>query len=178
MENSKKVALGGIVTALSFILMFLTGLISIGTYALPALAGIALVIIVIELGNKWAWMVFAAVSILSVFFAADKEAAVLFVFFFGYYPILKENIERLSKKFLQYVIKFLVFNAAMIISFLVSVYILHIPSDSFIVFGISIPLVFLLVGNVVFLLYDYAVSEVISTYINKFHHMMKRIMRL
>lgn len=69
--------------------MFLTGLIPIGTYALPAIAGVLLIVAVIEIGAKWAWMIYAAVAVLSLLFAADKEAALLFVLFFGYYPVLK-----------------------------------------------------------------------------------------
>ncbi len=63
--------------------MFLTGLISIGTYALPAFSGILLIVVVIELGAGWAWPVYIASSILSLLIAGDKEAAMLFVVFFG-----------------------------------------------------------------------------------------------
>lgn len=77
MNQSGKVALGGIITAVCTVLMFLTGLIPIGTYALPAIAGVLLMVIVIELGSKWAWMVFLAVSLLSALLAADKEAVLL-----------------------------------------------------------------------------------------------------
>ena len=58
MNHSGKVALGGIITAICTTLMFLTGLIPIGTYALPAIAGVTLMVIVIELNPRWAWMVY------------------------------------------------------------------------------------------------------------------------
>ena len=92
MNHSGKVALGGIITAICTTLMFLTGLSPIGTYALPAFAGVTLMVIVIELNPRWAWMVYIAVSVLSALLAADKEAVVLFIIFFGYYPILKYHI--------------------------------------------------------------------------------------
>ena len=79
MSKSGKIALGGLLTALGVVLMFLTGLIPIGTYALPAIAGVLLIVAVIEIGAKWAWMIYAAVAVLSLLFAADKEAALLFV---------------------------------------------------------------------------------------------------
>ena len=82
MSKSGKIALGGLLTALGVVLMFLTGLIPIGTYALPAIAGVLLIVAVIEIGAKWAWMIYAAVAVLSLLFAADKEAALLFVLFF------------------------------------------------------------------------------------------------
>ena len=110
MSKSGKIALGGLLTALGVVLMFLTGLIPIGTYALPAIAGVLLIVAVIEIGAKWAWMIYAAVAVLSLLFAADKEAALLFVLFFGYYPVLKSFLERISNKVLSWISKFAVFN--------------------------------------------------------------------
>ena len=77
MKQSSKTAFGGILTALSVVLMFLTGVIPFLTFALPALAGALLILIVTEIGSKWALCVYAAVSILSLLVVADKEAAML-----------------------------------------------------------------------------------------------------
>ena len=117
MSKSGKIALGGLLTALGVVLMFLTGLIPIGTYALPAIAGVLLIVAVIEIGAKWAWMIYAAVAVLSLLFAADKEAALLFVLFFGYYPVLKSFLERISNKVLSWISKFAVFNVAVVYVF-------------------------------------------------------------
>ena len=88
-QNTSKTALGGIVAALSVATMFLTAVIPTLTYALPAVAGVLLVVMVIDVGKKWAFGVYAAVSLLSLLVLPDKEAAVLYVFFFGLYPIFK-----------------------------------------------------------------------------------------
>lgn len=136
MSKSGKIALGGLLTALGVVLMFLTGLIPIGTYALPAIAGVLLIVAVIEIGAKWAWMIYAAVAVLSLLFAADKEAALLFVLFFGYYPVLKSFLERISNKVLSWISKFAVFNVAVVACFFLAVNFLQLPEDSFTVFGI------------------------------------------
>ena len=107
--------------------MFLTGLIPIGTYALPAIAGVLLIVAVIEIGAKWAWMIYAAVAVLSLLFAADKEAALLFVLFFGYYPVLKSFLERISNKVLSWISKFAVFNVAVVACFFLAVNFLQLP---------------------------------------------------
>ena len=135
MSKSGKIALGGLLTALGVVLMFLTGLIPIGTYALPAIAGVLLIVAVIEIGAKWAWMIYAAVAVLSLLFAADKEAALLFVLFFGYYPVLKSFLERISNKVLSWISKFAVFNVAVVACFFLAVNFLQLPEDSFTVFG-------------------------------------------
>ncbi len=106
MSRTIRLAFCGVITALCTVTMFLTGLISIGTYALPAFAGILLIVVVVELGVGWAWPVYLASSVLSLLLAGDKEAAMLFVVFFGYYPILKAQIEGMHRRVLSYLLKF------------------------------------------------------------------------
>lgn len=178
MNNSIRIAFCGIITALGTMLMFFTGLISIGTYALPAIAGVLSILIVVELGVKWAWPVYAATSILSFLLAADKEAAVLYFVFFGFYPILKACMERLQKKSVVYLLKFAAFNAAMILDFFISLSVLRVPQESFTVFGIYLPWVFLAAGNVVFIIYDFAVSGLVVMYYQRFHKTLGRLLHI
>ena len=88
-----KIALCAIIAALAVMLMLITSLIPVGTYALPCFAGALLIAIVIEYGAKWALGVYAVVSVLSFFVAGDKEAVLYFAMLFGYYPVLKAFIE-------------------------------------------------------------------------------------
>ena len=62
-------------------------------YTAPPFAGILLIVIVNEIGYRWALGTYVAISLLSVFLIADKESAVYFTMFFGYYPILKLLME-------------------------------------------------------------------------------------
>lgn len=178
MNKSFRVAFCGILTALCTMLLFLTGLISIGTYALPAFSGMLLIVVVIELGASWAWPVYIAVSVLSILLAGDKEAALLFVLFFGYYPILKAAIEKRLKRFLAYILKFAVFNVSMIVGFFISIKFLGVPEDSFTFHGIYLPWAFLVLGNFTFVLYDYAISGLIVTYYQRFHKIVGRWLKL
>lgn len=169
MNKSIRLAFCGILTALCTMLLFLTGLISIGTYALPALAGMLLIVAVVELGAGWAWPVYIAVSVLSVLLAGDKEAAMLFVLFFGYYPILKALIEKKKKKYLAFILKFAVFNVSMIVCFFISIKFLGVPEDSFTFHGVYLPWILLVLGNAAFVLYDYAISALVLAYYQRFH---------
>lgn len=119
MKQSSKTAFGGILTALSVVLMFLTGVIPFLTFALPALAGALLILIVMEIGSKWALCVYAAVSILSLLVVADKEAAMMYAAFFGYYPVIKSFLESKLPRVFEWIVKFLIFNAAMVLAYLV-----------------------------------------------------------
>ena len=177
MSKSIRVAFCGIMTAFCTLLMFLTGLVPVGTYALPALAGVLLIVVVIEMGTGWAWSVYAASSVLSLFIAGDKEAAMLYIVFFGYYPIVKAVFEKIPKKYLSYLLKFTVFNISMVLGYVLSIWLLGVPEDSFTLFGLNLPILFLIFGNFVFFIYDYAVSGLVVTYYQRFHKLMSKFLR-
>ena len=103
--KSRKIAFGGIVAALSLVLMLLTGVLPFGTYALPCFAGILLTSIVIEFGIPWAIGVYVGVSVLSFLLVSDKEAALYYTLILGIYPILKSLFERIKLRWLSFLIK-------------------------------------------------------------------------
>ena len=174
---SSKTTLGGIVAALSVALMFMTGLIPIMTYAIPAAAGVLLTVIVIEINKKWAFGVYAAVGLLSMFLIADKEAAVLYILFFGYYPILKAIIEKHCSVAVSWVIKLIVFNIAMVASFLISVYVFKIPFEEMEKYGRIAAFILLAVGNVVFVVFDLMLTNLITLYLLHWQKVLKRVFR-
>lgn len=167
MKNTYKTALGGVITALAVVCMLLTAVIPVATYSCPIIAGALLVAVVIDLGAGWAFGVYAAVSLLSLLVVPDKEAVVCFVFLFGYYPILKQYIEKKKKRILQWVMKLLVFNIAAVMVFYITVYLLFVPKESFNIGGVYLPWVFLAFGNIIFIMYDAALTKIIILYIVK-----------
>lgn len=177
MKKSAKTAIGGISAALSIVLMFLTSVIPSMTYALPAAAGILLTVIVIEIDKKWAFGVFAAVGLLSILLIADKEAAVMYIMFFGYYPILKAILEEKLPKVVSWVLKFLVFNVSMVAAFLITVYVFNIPFDEMEKYGIKTAFFLLGLGNIVFLIYDYALSNLVKLYMLKWRRAFHKIFK-
>lgn len=168
-NSTMRIAVCGVISALSLALMLLTGLVPVGTYAFPCFAGILLAAIVIEYKWKWALLVYAVVSALSLFLSNDKEAVVFFIMLFGYYPTLKNLIEsKLQPKFGKlagYIIKFLIFNASAVAAFFITTLLLAIPADEYTLFGFYVPWVFLIIGNIFFLIYDYAISVFAAQYV-------------
>lgn len=157
--------MGGIASALCLLLMLLT-IIPIATYTMPALAGMVLIVVVIENGYSTAWMVYAAVGFLSLFICPDKEAAMLFVGFFGFYPILKGKLEKIHPCVLEYVVKFLIFNAAMILNYVIIIFLFGIQDvlEEVGPMGQYSVLLLLGLGNIVFFVYDLALSRIIMAY--------------
>ncbi len=169
MNTSVRIAVCGVITALETLLMMITGVVTIGTYTFPALAGMLGMVLVMEFGARWAFMVYGAVSVLSVILAGDKEAVLLFILFFGYYPIVKAFLEKFARKVVVYCLKYLLFNVAVILSYWGAISFLGIPEDSFLTSSWIFPLLLLLLGNVIFFLYDFILSGFVISYWQRFH---------
>ena len=164
--RSYRVAMGGLASALALLFMFMTGMIPFATYVLPAFAGIILIAIVVDLGRRWATMVYIAISLLSLLITPDKESTVLFIFFFGYYPIIKTVLEHIKPKVLRFLTKLSIFNLAVIGAYMVIIYVLMIPDmlEEFGDFGRYSVLIMLIVGNITFVVYDFAVGNIYEVY--------------
>ena len=171
--NAKRIALCGISAALSLLFMFMTWF-PFATYALPAIAGVILVIPVIEYNRRVALVAYAAVSILSFLIAPDREAALLFVAFFGYYPIVKSLLERIPSRVIEWVLKIVIFNASVIAAYMVIIHLFQMTDllKEFNEFGAWGAPVLLLAGNAVFILYDIAATQVISFYLSKWRKLL------
>lgn len=169
MKSTFKIALGGVMAAFCIVLMFLTAIVPIGSFALPCIAGIILLMVSYEVGLSWALLTYAAVAILSILFVADKEAALLFTMFLGYYPILKEFLDKkIRNKALSYIVKFLIFNACAISGFFIGINVFGIPKEGFEINGIYLPWVFLIIGEVAFLIYEICLSRIRVIYLTGF----------
>lgn len=164
MKRSKIITLGGMITALSLVLMFLSNIITTASLALPALAGLLLIVAVIEMGSKWAAVIYAAVSILSMLLMVDKTSAIFYIFFFGHYPIIKSYVERIHKKFLQWVVKVLVFNACALVAYLITEALIGFKDGGLKNTGFLLTAILF---NVTFIVYDFALSRLVVTYVYK-----------
>lgn len=155
-DASYRVALGGIVSALCLVTMFLAGVLPALYLLLPGIAGILLMIIAEEVNTAWAFLTYLAVSLLSLFITFDKEAALIFIMFFGHYPILRYFIQRLPLRLIRGLIKALVFNICIIGYFYVTVYIFGLDEmlEEFDEFGKYGAYIMLVIANVIFFIYD------------------------
>lgn len=179
MNNSTyKVAFSGILCGLSIVVLFFGSLFPSMEYALPAISGLCLIPLVIDVSRRYAAIAYAAVSLLSMMVVPNKEVALLYTLFFGFYPILKSVFESLKSKFLCQLFKLLVFNISMIAEYFISIYIFGLPIDGFVFNGVNIALVILFLGNFVFLLYDIVVTRMVVLYVNVIKKHISKIFKL
>lgn len=178
MRESSKAALGGIVSALALTVMLITYFSPFLVYTAPPFAGILLLIIVNEINYKWAFGTYAAISLLSIFLIADKEAAVFFVMFFGYYPILKMIIDsKIKLKVLRAIIKVLLYNGSLFLAILICMYVFSISYDDIGESGIIMTVLFVLLCNLLFVIYEFLLNRVQILYIQKLKGLFSRIFR-
>jgi len=101
-----------LMAALGAALMTTGGMIPVLTYCSPLLAGVLLIPVLREYGEKWAWLTWLVTALLSLILSVDKEAA-LFYCFLGCYPILRRCFNRVRPKMLSRPLKLLYILAAL-----------------------------------------------------------------
>lgn len=167
---SYRVALGGIVTALCLLLMLLTGVMPLLYLVLPMVAGALLMILVLEISPGWGFLTYCAVSLLSVFVAFDKEAALIFILFFGHYPISKLFLDRIRWSPLRLAVKLCVFGICAAADYFLTLYVLGLDALREEFAGLSpalLAVVFALLTGT-FLLYDYSLGGMQQFYYHWF----------
>ena len=164
MKKSFKIAFGGIISAFSVILILL-GNIPMAEYVGPTFAGILLAWAVIEMGAIQSLWVLAACGLLSFLLSGNKEPVMLYVLFFGYFPILKDVLQRKVKlRVVRWVIKVIVFNVSMVVAYLLLVYVFGMPLEDMQDFGKYTVLILLAGGNALMVVVDFCIEKLSVLY--------------
>ena len=153
LKQSKRIAACGMTAALSIVIMLLGGILGIGMYASPMLAGFCLLPIGKKYGAQAQWLVWAAVSLLCLILLPEPEQNLMYMALFGLYPILYPYFSKLSGAW-KWIGKLLYFHTAAIAVELLVMLVL-VPE----VMPIPMIVVLLILGNVVFWMYDFLIPR-------------------
>lgn len=167
-KKTKALALCSVFSALGVVLMYIGALTEVLDLTAAALASMLTLIIYIEIGGIYPYMVYAVTSLLSLLLLPQKFAALIYLLIAGYYPMLKGHCERLPKRFLEWAAKLAVFNAALTLAILASRFIL-LASGLTKVYVISL----FLLGNFTFIVFDIALSMLVRLYFLKYRKLLK-----
>ena len=99
-EKTRKLALCGMLCALAAVFLLLGSVIPAALYCCPILAMAALLPVREEFGTKLALTAYAAVAILGLLLAADRELAGVWLFW-GWYPAVQPALDRIRPRALQ-----------------------------------------------------------------------------
>jgi hypothetical protein len=161
-SRSKEVAVGAMLTVLAVLVLYVSTVLVTAKLSLLGAGSIVVAIAVIELKSRGGLLVYIASSVLGAILVPDKLFVISYICFFGYYPIVKYALERIDKLALEWILKFLLFNMVAVLGYALS--------DIFLTDQIDLPLplwALWIPMQVVFAIYDYAMSLAIGHYIGK-----------
>lgn len=155
----KRIVVTGVLVALSVIILYLGCAIEVLDLTMSAIVSLLVVVVVIEMGYKYAGFAYLATSILSLLLLPQKSPAIFYTCFMGFYPIIKSHVERINSAILRWTVKLVVGNIALVAMFLLLS--LFVP-DEFV--GGWILVGTYILGLVAFVMYDIALTKLISLY--------------
>lgn len=155
-----RAALVGVLTALSLTVLYLAALAPTGRLGLVALAGLVPAAAVVSSGLSAGAFCYAATGILGALLSPDKGSALLYLAFFGLYPLMKCLIERLRRLPLEWGCKLALFNGV----FTACWFLLHDALLSGLPAVFEQLWAFYLLGNLAFVVYDLGFSRLIAFY--------------
>lgn len=145
-------------TALGTALIYVGAVTEILDLSLCAIASLITVFAVVEFGRPYAFMIYAATVFASFLLLPSKFAAGAYAFM-ALYSIIKSVIERYSAS-VAWILKLLYFNAGLIVCFIIAKYLLFLPTE-----GVLTLVGTLILGNTAFVLFDIAITRLITLYI-------------
>ena len=176
--KARDIALGGILVALTTIVLYATSILPISTLAILTIASALIPVCIIRSNIQTSIFVYISSSLIA-FFLVPINISFLYFVFFGVYGIIKYFIERIRKEKLEIVLKVVFFNIAFIIGFIIMQNVLGINiiagleilmSRFFDNSGRSIASIILwIVAQPIFLIYDYAMTMIITFYMERIH---------
>lgn len=158
-KKTKRITFSAMMTALAVICLYFMSIFPTGRYGFAAAASLFGIAAVIETGLVGGAFVYAASSVLSLLILPDKTDLMLYILFFGYYPIVKSLAEQMKTPVLTWGIKLVVVNIAFTVILKLFSALVFDYAD---LLG-STALVYLAM-NAIFVLFDIGVSKMISYY--------------
>ncbi|MEG0874152.1 MAG: hypothetical protein RSB05_00895 [Clostridiales bacterium] len=159
MEKNRTLALAGIMTAFTVIILFFAMVIPNLKLVLYGLSSLPIAVILIECDKKTAGLFFTATAVLALILIPDKTAVLPYVVVLGFYGFIKAIAEKFTNNIVEWAIKIIYFNATLAI-YLWLVLAIFLPN-----IVLPIPLWVLIIGaEVGFVIYDFIYSACIWYY--------------
>ena len=161
MTKTRKIALCAALSAAAVAVLAISSAAVLPVLTGAAAASLFIVAAVTELGRPYPIIAYAAVSAAGLLLLPDKLSASVFAGLFGHYVIFKGYIEK-YRPLAAWPVKISYFNIFLMAYILAAALILESPPE-FIAFKLPV----FAAGNVLFILYDLAMSRLILYYIVK-----------
>lgn len=157
MKNTKRLALAALMSALGVSVMYAGCLLEILDLSTAAVASMCVLLVLVETGERYAWLTYAVTGVLSLILLPIKTAGLIFVGFLGFYPMAKKFLEKKFRGWRCLVLKILLLNVCTAVMLLLVRYV--------IAEALWFEILTLVMANAVFVVYDYALSQLLRAYI-------------
>jgi len=162
-KGTRALTVSAALCALGVILLALGALLQVLDVSMAALASFLVIFAVIELGKKYAVLVYAVTALLAVLLVQyNITAPLLYLCFAGYYPLLKALLEGHLPKIWAWVLKLVAFNAALALTLFLAIKIFMAFTVPALWYYFLLP-----VCSVIFVIYDIALTRVITAYLKR-----------
>ena len=112
---ARKMAFCGMLCALGVLLLLLGGVLAVLSYAAPVFCGLLVLCALERCGRAYAWSLYGATALLGILLCVQREGALFFAVFAGYYPMFRRFLEgRVRAKPLRLLLGLLLFNGALL----------------------------------------------------------------
>ena len=103
--KTKSIAIGGMMTALALVMLLIASVAPGGRLVLTALSGVVGAVVIVRCGLGIGVLSWIAVSLLGLLLLPTKGCVLLYAVFFCPYTVLKNRIERLKNRRLEWMLK-------------------------------------------------------------------------
>ena len=158
MNSSKRIAECGMMAALCVVIMLVGAWLGIGLYASPMFAGR-------KYGRKYHLTLWLAVSVISLILVPEIEQNLMFLCFFGCYPIIQPYFHKIQRKWLRVTAKLLYFNIVILAVEGLVMYVLAPESMT-----AAVMIAFMVMFNFTFICYDFVAPRfelLLNRYVGK-----------
>lgn len=162
---------GAMLSALGFIILALGAFVEVIDLSVAVIASLLCVYAVIEMGGIYPWLIWIVTSVLALLLLPQKTPALFYALFAGFYPMVKEKTEGKFRPAIAIPIKLAVFHVSLLAMY--GILRLFLPAEleglagGWLIVGLYVAAV------AVFLLYDYALTKLISGYLFKLRRYFK-----
>ena len=162
-SGSRRLAVCAMSAAVGVVLMLLGSFMGLGMYMAPIFVGWCLIPIGRRYGVRYQAMLWIVIGLLSLLFVGDMEQKLMFIGFFGWYPMIRAKLQKLPRV-PRLCLKLILFNVVIVA--LESVVLMFLVPE---MLEAWLAILLLVVGNLTFLFYDYAfpVFELLAKHYQK-----------
>lgn len=163
-QSVKKTVLSAVFSAIGVVILWLGGLLGDLDLTFTAFASLVVVLALIEMGVKYALLVYSVTSALCLILFPTYFVTPMYVLCVGIYPILKYLFEKLPIV-LSYLLKLVFTNGMLVLLIFLGRRVFGVEED-------AAAWVIVILGNVAFFLFDYAVAGLSVIYEGRIRKML------